>query len=79
MVNNIVLHSPFHAYELWVIHWIDWDDSPYYFQKGYSDEESDMSQTKTCINLKISRNWREFLFIGVPISDHQRNNFLQYW
>ena len=47
--------------------------------KKDSDEESDMPQTKTCINLKISRNWREFLFTGVPISDHQKNNFLQYW
>ena len=39
------------------------------FQNGHSDEKSDMPQTKTCINLKISCNWREFSFIGVPISD----------
>ena len=38
-------------------------------RNGNSDEESDMPQTKTCTNLKISCNYKELSFNGVPISD----------
>ena len=71
--------SLFHAYELWAIYWIDWDDSSYCFQNGPSDEKSDMPRTKTCINLKISCNYREFSLIEVPISDQWKSHFLYYW
>ena len=35
------------------------------FPKLTSDEESDIPQTSTFIDLKISWNWREFSFIEV--------------
>ena len=38
-----------------------WIMSNWLIPKQTSDEESDVPQTKTCINLKISCNWRELI------------------